>query len=253
MGTEVAARGTNDMLIQQPEASAVLSIIERAARDSTVDMDKMERLMAMHERMMAKQSEQAYAEALAAMQSDLPTIGERGAIRNKDRGVQSTYALWEDINRAILPVLKTHGFSLTFRTDTSQGIRVTGVLQHRAGHKESTEILLPADNSGSKNTVQAIASSISYGKRYTAGALLNLTSCGEDDDATSAFSGLSQVEQGNIFRLMQDTDTDEQTFCEWVSKGAFHNVASLPGDYFQPCITALNRKKDAIKNAAEAK
>ena len=41
---------------------------------------------------------------------------------------------------------------------------------------------MPVDTTGSKNGVQAVASSVSYGKRYTAGLLLNITTTGEDDD-----------------------------------------------------------------------
>lgn len=65
-------------------------------------------------------------------------------------------------------------------------IEVTGVLSHREGHFEETMLSLPMDTTGSKNNVQAIGSSISYAKRYTAGALLNITSRGEDDDGTAA-------------------------------------------------------------------
>lgn len=232
------------------ESDAILSIVNRAASDPSVDIDKLERLMAMHERFQAKTAEQAYAEALAAMQADLPVIGERGSISNKAGGVQSTYALWEDINRAIMPVLKAHGFSLSFRTDTSGGIRVAGVLQHKLGHREVTDILLPPDNSGSKNTVQAIASSISYGKRYTAGALLNLTSCGEDDDGQSSNGGLSDIQRGNLFRLLQDTDTDEETFVMWLTKQKFSSVSALPAEWYESAVTGLNQKKSALKKRA---
>ena len=45
--------------IQQPEAISMLSVIARAAADPSVDLDKMERLMQMHERMQAKQAEAA--------------------------------------------------------------------------------------------------------------------------------------------------------------------------------------------------
>jgi hypothetical protein len=41
---------------------------------------------------------------------------------------------------------------------------------------------LPLDTSGSKNNVQAVGSSTSYGKRYTATLLLNIRTKGEDDD-----------------------------------------------------------------------
>ncbi|MBD1590287.1 ERF family protein [Pseudomonas typographi] len=169
------------------EATTILQVIQRAAADPQCDIEKMERLMQMHERFQARQAEQQYAEALATMQQELPPVPERGGIKDRSGRVQSTYALWEDINEALKPVLAKHGFALTFRIPrNAAGVEVEGVLSHSAGHSERTSILLPVDVSGSKNAVQAVASSVSYGKRYTAGALLNFTTHGEDDDAYSA-------------------------------------------------------------------
>lgn len=163
------------------EGATLLAVISRIASDPSTDVDKLERLMLMYERGESKRAESAFASALADMQSDLPSIGERGNAAGR-----YMYALWEDINQAIKPVLQRHGFALSFRVDCADGIAVTGVLSHKDGHRESTTIKLPADGSGNKNAVQAVASSVSYGKRYTAGALLNLTSHGEDDDAFAA-------------------------------------------------------------------
>lgn len=164
------------------EGATILAVISRAASDPNTDVDKMERLMLMYERIESKRAVAAYQSALSDMQEALPSIGERGNAANR-----YTYALWEDINAAVKPILKQFGFALSFRTDCQKdAISVTGVLTHRDGHREETTISLPADSSGNKNAVQAVASSVSYGKRYTAGALLNLTSHGEDDDAFSA-------------------------------------------------------------------
>ena len=175
---------TEDKPLQaQVEVTSLLAVISRAAADPNVDIDKMERLMQMHERMQGKQAEADFAADLAEMQDQLPSIGERGNAAGR-----YTYALWEDINAAIKPVLKRFGFALSFRTDFADGIAVTGVLSHKGGHKIETTIKLPADGSGNKSPVQAVASSVSYGKRYAAGALLNLTSHGEDDDAFAAAS-----------------------------------------------------------------
>lgn len=168
-------------------ADSLLSVIERAARDPSVDIDKMERLIEMQERVQARHAKIAYADALAELQPRLPVISERGKILNRNQEVQSTYAYWEDVNEAIRPILHDHGFSLSFKTGrAAQDITVTGILTHRLGHSEETTIQLPADSSGSKNAVQAVASSTSYGKRYTAFALLNITSKGEDDDGATA-------------------------------------------------------------------
>ena len=106
--------------------------------------------------------------------------------KHNDRLI-SQYARWdEDIHPVLKPILHEHGFSLSFRTSTKQGVSVEAVLAHSQGHSERTSIDLPSDTSGSKNAVQAVASSVSYGKRYTAGALLNLATGGQDDDGKAA-------------------------------------------------------------------
>ena len=172
------------------DASAILAVIERAARDPAVDIEKMERLMAMAERMAERQAKADYNAALAEMQPNLPIVERRGMIsvpaKDNKTGHDTPYALWEDVNEAIRPMLAEHGFALSFRVGKdSDRVVVTGVLSHRGGHSEETTLSLPMDTTGSKNNVQAIGSSVSYGKRYTAGALLNLTSRGEDDDGQS--------------------------------------------------------------------
>lgn len=175
-------------------SASLIDVIAQAARDPNVDIDKMERLIAMQERVRGREAETEYYAALAALQPNLPIIDERGGIKDRSGNIQSTYALWEDVNEAIRPVLAEHGFSLTFRVARADGeIIVTGVLAHRGGHREDTTITLPTDTSGSKNAVQAVGSSTSYGKRYTAFALLNITSTGEDDDGNKA--GMKVVHQ----------------------------------------------------------
>jgi hypothetical protein len=177
----VVRKQNEDMPPVVTEGPTLLAVISRAAADPQTDVEKMERLMAMYERIESKRAETAFSDALAQMQDELPSIGERGSAAGR-----YTYALWEGINAAIKPVLKRHGFALSFRTDFADGIAVTGVLSHSGGHKIETTIKLPPDTSGNKPAVQAVASSVSYGKRYAAGALLNLTSHGEDDDAFAA-------------------------------------------------------------------
>ncbi|MBB6424989.1 ERF family protein [Sphingopyxis sp. JAI128] len=168
-------------------SASLMDVIAQAARDPSVDIDKMERLIAMQERVQGRDAQTQYYSALAEMQPNLPIIDERGGIKGRDGTIQSTYALWEDVNEAIRPTLAEHGFSLSFRVSRADGeIIVTGILAHRSGHREETTLSLPTDTSGSKNAVQAVGSSTSYGKRYTAFALLNITTTGEDDDGNKA-------------------------------------------------------------------
>ena len=83
--------------------------------------------------------------------------------------------------------MQQYGFAMSFRVEhKAEGVSVTGVLMHRAGHREETTMLLPTDTSGGKNAVQAVASSVSYGKRYVMCAMLNISTRGEDDDGYAA-------------------------------------------------------------------
>jgi len=182
---------------QRSDSAALIQVIERAAMNPNVDIDKMERLLLMQERIMERNAKAAYSAALSRLQPDLPTIKRDGKIvitdkANRQNIIQSTpYALWEDINEAIKPKLAEHGFSLSFRCGTAPDgkVTVTGVLAHCDGHQEETTMTLQHDSTGSKNAVQAVGSTISYGKRYTAGMLLNITSRAvpdADDDGNAA-------------------------------------------------------------------
>lgn len=166
--------------------SSLLDVIAKAARDPAVDMDKMERLFAMHERMQTRQAEVSFSDAMARMQPELPTIKKNGAIMHGEKKI-SDFAEWPDINKAISPILSAHGFSLSFKpSNNNKQPSVTAVLRHREGHKEEATLELPLDTSGAKNAVQAVGSSLTYGKRYAAVLILNITVEGEDDDGSAA-------------------------------------------------------------------
>jgi hypothetical protein len=218
-------------------ADAYLEMIERAARDPNVDIDKMERLMLMHERVVERQARAAYASALASMQCELPSIAERGKI-DIGRGKPQSYALWEDINEAIKPVLSKHGFALSFRTGrTDAAIIVTGILSHREGHSEETTMQLPIDTSGSKNAVQAVGSSTSYGKRYTAAALLNITSHGEDDDGKAGgIQGLTEEQVGTLIEMLESVGASKDEFCAWAK---VERLSQIPARDFQKMVAAI--------------
>lgn len=157
------------------ESSAVLSMIERLACDPQSDMSKFEKLLDMQERVLNRNAKQAFMADLAMMQSELPRVAENGKSNN------GKYALLEDINDTVRPSLQKYGFAVSFRIkqDDPKLLSVTGILAHRQGHSEETSMVLPLDTSGSKNATQAVGSTVSYGKRYVIGALLNI-STGDD-------------------------------------------------------------------------
>ena len=247
------------------ETTAIVQMIERAAANPAVDIDKMERLLQMQERVMDRRAKAAFDAELSIMQPELPQVDRNGCIKvlskaDRDAGrmdarpQQSTpYALWEDINAAIAPHLAAHGFALSFRTGTSADgkITVTGVLSHKEGHREETTITLHHDSSGSKNNVQAVGSSISYGKRYTAGLLLNITSRAPgdaDDDGNAAGRSATISEEqlaelrALLIRVGGDVSANESRFIQYFK---IPSLADLPAKDFDRAVKAIKAKEGA--------
>ncbi|MGY2052370.1 ERF family protein [Methylobacterium sp. JK268] len=234
----VAMRDESQAPAVAGETTAVLSLIERAARDPNFDVAKMQQLLDMQERVIARNARAAFASAFAGMQQDLPVIPERG---RGDKGMK--YALWEDVNDAIKPVLARHGFGISFKTGrTPDRVTVTAILMHRDGHSEETTLELPVDTSGSKNAVQAVGSSTSYGKRYTAAALLNLTSRGEDDDGKSAGLGprITEEQHAALQGLAQEVGADLPRFLKHIG---VPSLADIPATRFEEAKRALEAKR----------
>ncbi len=239
------------------DATSIMEVISRAAADPNTDVDKLDRLLSVYERVKANEARALYMKALSKMQPKLPVIGKRGKIeiREKDASGKRTgdvqqatkYALWEDINEAITPILSKHGFGLSFRTGQAADgkITVTGILSHSAGHQEDTTITLMHDSTGSKNNVQAIGSSISYGKRYTATLLLNITSRGEDDDGKAA-GALEPVDEEQLTALrnaVEETGADLDKFVAYLK---VPSLEELPASRYAEAMKALgNRKRKA--------
>jgi len=177
-------------LVEQNQATNIIQVIEKAAYDPDIDVGKMERLLAMHERITEKQAIQAFDASMIECQKAMPTI-EASA---DNRQTNSKYAKYENINKVIKPVYTEHGFDVSFSMGEStipNYIRVIGNVSHVGGHSKPFYIDLPPDGSGikgntNKTEVHATASTVSYAKRYLVTMIFNLTIGGEDDDANSA-------------------------------------------------------------------
>lgn len=234
----------------QYQPMSILEIVQRAAADPNTDVTKMERLLEMARQMKADEAKAAYIKALVTMKPLLPVIDRKGRITIRDKNdstkiTQSTpYALWEDIDAKITPILAQHGFALTFRSGVAQDgkITVTGVLGHQDGHTEETTITLPHDSSGSKNAVQAVGSSTSYGKRYTATMLLNIRTKGEDDDGKmgGAPAPVTDEQVKELRSLLEFTNSDEAKFCKFFK---IESLPDMPAVRFEEAMKAIKAAK----------
>lgn len=227
---------------REEQPASLLQVIAGAASDPRVDVAKMEQLLGMQERLARRDAEVQFNAAMARLQPRLPRILKRGKI--EFRGTSQPYARYEDIDEAIRPLLAAEGFAITFGTGpapNSGGIQVTATLAHVAGHSRTESIALPYDTSGSKNSIQAVGSATSYGKRYLTGMMLNIVTVGEDDDANK-FSCIDERQQNTILDMFAAADMDpasESKFKEWMGVKELGDIRKI--DY-EKAMRALRTK-----------
>lgn len=232
-------------------ADPMVSMIERVAMDPNADLAKLERMLELKERHEAQQAKALFAEAFAKASASFPTIPLKGVGHNN-----KPYATLKDITRLTRPVLAEYGLALTFSIEVGEQVIVTAELMHEAGHSKTTSIALPRETSGSKNAVQAVGSSQTYGQRYTAQAILGLSLGDDTEDDGAGNSGpqtISEEQFRELRELIEATGTDESKF-----KRAFGatdpeatNLAEFPAAKFADAKKMLEAKK-AKQEAGDA-
>lgn len=183
---------TNVVELEQPSPPRALqqvatpSYLLQLAVEQGADLDRLERLMALQERYEANEARKACVEAMAAFKSEPIEIFKRKQVGFTNREgvfVGYSHAELSDITDAIGPAMARHG--LSYRWDLVQdtnSITVKCVVTHRMGHSESVSMTAPPDNSGKKNAIQQMASSVTYLQRYTLLAITGMSTKGMDDD-----------------------------------------------------------------------
>lgn len=169
-------------------ATSIVQVIERAASNPSVDVEKMERLLAMHERLLTQQNEVAFNVAMADAQSEI----RRVAADSDNPQTRSRYASYAALDRYLRPIYTKHGFALSFDTGEApeNNVLVLCYVSHRAGHTRTYRALMPADGKGAKGgdvmtRTHAAGAAMQYGQRYLLKLIFNVA-IGDDDDGNGA-------------------------------------------------------------------
>lgn len=185
MGEVIEHAKTEQLPQVVSDSGAIMQVISRAASDPNCDIDKMERLLAMHERMTASQAESAFNSSMSDAQSEMRPVS---ADANNPQ-TRSKYATYAKLDKALRPIYTSKGFALSFGTsaDAPEGfVCVLCYVSHKSGHTRTYQILMPSDGKGAKGgdvmtKTHAVGAGVSYGCRYLLKMIFNVA-VGEDDD-----------------------------------------------------------------------
>lgn len=204
-------------------------LLLQMAMENNLDLDKLERLIALKKDFEKDQARKEYIQALSKFQSIVPEMRKNKAVTFKHRDgsgeTNYTYQQLADIIKHIKEPLAECGLTYQWeQEEKGDQILVTCILKHTSGHEERGQPLSGvADTSGKKNIIQQKASTITYLKRYTLIGILGLASADVDTDGiggkpdekqeenTSAKIKLSESQMATAIRqIMNGQKTYEQ-------------------------------------------
>ena len=188
--------------LKLPDSTAIIQVIERAASNPNVDIDKMERLLQMQERIMAKNAAALFNDAMGQAQSEMRQV----STDSTNPQTRSKYASYSAIDKSLRPIYTKHGFSLSFDTGRDAPAETVRVLCYvsNSGYTRTYTVDMPADGKGAKGgdvmtKTHAVGAAMQYGMRYLIKLIFNIA-IGDDDDGNAA-TQLERIDESQLADL----------------------------------------------------
>ena len=215
------------------------------AVSQNADLDKMEKLMALHERWQANEAKKAYVVAMGAFKADPPTIYKEKTVSFETTKGTTTYthALLENAAELIGSALTKHGLSFHWNCDQLEGgiVKVTCVITHVQGHSESVPLQAGLDQSGGKNNIQALGSTITYLQRYTLFAATGMAAKGVDDDgAKTNAEYITEGQVADLNALLDEVGADKVKFRAHFK---IDKIEELPAKAYKQAVALTEAKR----------
>jgi hypothetical protein len=202
-------------------------------------------------------AEKAFGKAMAAAQGEMTTI-VTNAVNPQTR---SRYADYAQLDRALRPIYKRHGFSLSFNdgeTDKPDWVRIECFVSHTDGHTRTYHKDMPADGKGAKGNdvmtkTHAVGAAQSYAMRYLLRMIFNVAVGDGDVDGNVQGDTVSE-EQVEELKALIDTAVEARpgtSHADWLTTFLDYMKAptlnSIPAKDFAKAKSTI---QSAIKQGA---
>jgi len=205
----------------------------------------------------ANEAKKAYVVAMNEFKLNPPEIFKDKKVDYGEGKTKYDHASLENVNAVIISSLAEHGFSHRWDTEQIDGgqIRVTCVITHILGHSEFTPLQSGADQSGGKNNIQAIGSTLTYLQRYTLLSATGLAVKGMDDDGKKSEPEPESIteDQCNTIHAIHALVTDNDLGADRLGKllkscYQVSDLADLPATHYKSIISKINTAIEAKRD-----
>lgn len=232
----------NELAVTSNNSPSAMMI---AAMDKGVDLEKLEKFMELQARYEANQARKAYFEAITAFHANPPEIDKNKHVKYTTKAGSTTdyhHANLFNVTEKINAALTQHGLHASWTTtQVDKQISVTCKISHVMGHSESTTLSSGPDDSGGKNSIQAIGSAVTYLQRYTLLSLTGLATKEMDNDGQGEVAYITDQQKSTIVDMINAKGVKEDKFLEFLE---CESLEKIPANKFNSAMTALRAKKD---------
>lgn len=222
--------------------TSLIQVIERAARDPSVDIEKMERLMTMHERILDRNAETAFNTAMNLAQAEMRPISADA----ENPQTRSRYASYAKLDKALRPIYIKHGFALSFdEADSPKAdhVRVLCYVSHSAGHTRTYHRDMPADGKGAKGgdvmtKTHAAGAAGSYGARYLLKGIFNVSVGDDDRDGNEPVTTITAEQVAELDALVTEHQGNKGKLLQYLKLRSF---AEIPAANFKYVTDEVKR------------
>lgn len=225
---------------------SILDIMHKAV-SSGIGVDGIERLAALHERMMSKAAEAEFASAFALFQATVPPVRKtsRAKFSTKAGGAAGyDYAELDEVANTIRPHLAEAGLAYSWDSEVADGwLRCVCTVSHRAGHSRSSTFACKIEGNNLLSNGQATAATLTLARRYALIQALGLVTGDPDTDghANDANAPTITPEQAmTLESMIDDAKADRARFC---AHYGISSVSELPADTYRAAIAALEERR----------
>lgn len=224
-------------------AEVITKAIEKGA-----NLDSLEKLLTLQERWEANEARKAYHQAMSEFKANPPKIDKDRKVAYKE--VRYSHASLANVCEKINSALSEHELSASWTEKQDNGtVTVTCKITHSKGHSEETSLTAGPDNTGSKNAIQAIGSTIAYLQRYTLLSLTGLATYDQDTDAvgqdTISKEQVSEIKKG-LEDLGGDIKKKEEKLLKYLKADSIEKIAK---PNYQKAMAAIKATPKAAKKA----
>ena len=235
----------NAVVEHEPESRAVavtpMQMLQIAV-ERGADMAQLEKLMELQERWQANQARKAFDEAIAAAKAKIKPIAKKREVDFTTAKGRTNYH-YEDlalIASEVDPILSEFGLSYRYRSkQDGNKVSVTCVIAHREGHSEETTLTALNDESGNKNSIQAIGSAVTYLQRYTLKLALGLAAAKDDDAQKAGVEFITEKQAADLQAKAEEVGANIPNFLRYLKVSSFDQ---LPVSKYAAALRALEQK-----------